>query len=129
MYNETLAKIHFWAMFIGVNITFMPQHFLGLAGLPRRIPDYPDSFAGWNAISSFGSLMSVLATILFAYIIYDIFTNGKQVKANPWQVPQFFTSTKVFNDNALTANSLEWALIAPTPLHCYNDLPVVIENK
>lgn len=123
-YNETLAKIHFWTMFIGVNITFFPQHFLGLSGMPRRISDYPDAFAGWNAVSSFGSLISLLATALFAYIVYDIYANGKVVQANPWQVPAFFTSTKVFNDSSLTSNSLEWSVATPTPFHAFMDLPV-----
>jgi cytochrome c oxidase subunit 1 len=127
-YNETLAKIHFWIMFIGVNITFFPQHFLGMAGMPRRIPDYPDSFAGWNSISSFGSLVSLIATLLFAFIVYDIFANGKPVKANPWQVPAFFTSTKEFNDSALTANSLEWTVASPSPFHAFVDLPVVTSS-
>ena len=128
-YNETLAKIHFWVMFIGVNITFFPQHFLGMAGMPRRIPDYPDSFAGWNTISSFGSLISLIATVLFTYIVYDIFVNGKPVKANPWQVPAFFTSTKEFNDSSLTANSLEWTVASPSPFHAFVDLPVATESK
>ena len=123
-YNETLAKIHFWSMFIGVNITFFPQHFLGLAGLPRRIADYPDAFAGWNEISSFGSLISLLSTVLFGYIIYDIFAHGKIVSANPWQVPAFFTSTKNFKEESLTANSLEWSVISPTPFHAFGDLPI-----
>ncbi|KIM20524.1 hypothetical protein M408DRAFT_18569 [Serendipita vermifera MAFF 305830] len=81
-----VAHFHYvlsMVMFIGVNITFFPQHFLGLSGMPRRISDYPDAFAGWNAVSSFGSLVSLLATVLFAYIVYDIYANGKVVKANP----------------------------------------------
>ena len=82
-YNEFLGKVHFWTMFVGVNLTFFPQHFLGLSGMPRRIPDYPDAFTGWNAISSFGSIISVIATILFAYIIFDIFANGERVNENP----------------------------------------------
>lgn len=64
--------------------------------MPRRIPDYPDAFAGWNFISSFGSMISVVATGLFVYIIYDILANGKPVDANPWQVPAFFQSTPQF---------------------------------
>jgi len=68
-YDEALAQLMFWLMFIGVNITFFPMHFLGIAGMPRRIPDFPDEFAGWNAISSFGSMVSVWSIVLFFYII------------------------------------------------------------
>ena len=123
-YNEFLGKIHFWTMFIGVNLTFFPQHFLGLAGMPRRIPDYPDAFSGWNAVSSFGSIVSVVATALFAYIIYDIFVNGKEVNNNPWAIPSYFTSTAQFNNETQTANTLEWALSSPIPFHAFNMLPV-----
>ena len=100
-----------------------------LAGLPRRIPDFPDAYAGWNMISSFGSLISVVATMLFAFVVYDTFANGHVVKANPWQEPAFFTSTKEFNDNSLTSNSLEWSVVSPTPFHSYTDLPVVTDAK
>nr|WVH37918.1 cytochrome c oxidase subunit 1 [Dichomitus squalens] len=123
-YNELLGKIHFWTLFVGVNLTFFPQHFLGLAGMPRRIPDYPDAFAGWNAVSSLGSLISVVATVLFGYIIYDIFANGKAVNNNPWLVPSYFTSTNEFNNEAQTANTLEWAVQSPIPFHAFNMLPV-----
>jgi cytochrome c oxidase subunit 1 len=123
-YNELYGKIHFWTLFFGVNITFFPQHFLGLAGMPRRIPDYPDAFAGWNAVSSFGSIVSVVATILFSYIVYDIFTNGKLVSNNPWLVPSFFTSTEEFRNETQYSNTLEWALASPTPFHAFNVLPV-----
>lgn len=87
--------------------------------MPRRIPDYPDAFAGWNAVSSFGSLISVVATALFAYIIYDIFVNGKEVNNNPWAIPSYFTSTSQFKDQGETANTLEWALSSPIPSHAY----------
>lgn len=122
-YNELLGKIQFWTLFIGVNLTFFPQHFLGLAGMPRRIPDYPDAFTGWNVISSYGSLVSVMSTVLFGYIIYDIFANGTEVKTNPWSIPSFFTSTENFKNKTETANSLEWTLSSPIPFHAFNMLP------
>ena len=92
--------------------------------MPRRIPDYPDAFAGWNAISSFGSLISVVATVLFGYIIYDIFVNGKEVNNNPWAIPAYFTSFSQYETEAESANTLEWSLASPIPFHAFNMLPV-----
>ena len=69
-YNETFGKIHFWTTFIGVNLTFFPQHFLGLAGMPRRIADYPDAFAGWNMVSSIGAFISFASTLFFVFIVF-----------------------------------------------------------
>jgi len=84
-YPEELGQIHFWLFFTGVNITFFPMHFLGLAGMPRRVPDYPDAFAGWNAIASFGSLISAVSIVLFFYIAYITLTEGKRIDAkNVW---------------------------------------------
>jgi len=123
-YNELLAKIHFWVLFIGVNVTFFPQHFLGLAGMPRRIPDYPDAFEAWNAISSYGSIISVVATALFGYIVYDLFVNGPVVNNNPWAVPAFFTSSQNFDSDTQAASSLEWSLASPIPFHAFKMLPV-----
>lgn len=97
--------------------------------MPRRIPDYPDAFAGWNTVSSFGSIVSVVSTVLFGYIVYNIFAEGKEVQSNPWQIPAFFTSLKQHEDSALTANSLEWALESPCPFHAFNDLPVQTESN
>jgi len=74
-YSETLGKLHFWITFIGANVTFFPMHFLGLAGMPRRIPDYPDAFAGWNAVASYGSYMNLFGTLLFFAIIALALTN------------------------------------------------------
>lgn len=80
--SEKLAAIHFWTFFIGVNVTFFPMHFLGLAGMPRRIPDYPDAYWGWNQIASIGSLISVFSALLFFYIVFDLLTNGAKYKPN-----------------------------------------------
>ena len=86
-YPEILGKVHFCLFFLGVNITFFPMHFLGLAGMPRRIPDYPDAFAGWNSIASFGSYVSALSTILFFYIVYITLTsNNRNTKKNTWSI-------------------------------------------
>jgi cytochrome c oxidase subunit 1 len=77
-YPELLGQIHFWLMFIGVNLTFFPMHFLGLAGMPRRIPDYPDAYSGYNLISSYGSLLSAFATLFFFYVVYITLTTEKK---------------------------------------------------
>src|SRR5581483_11769689 len=83
-YNETLGQIHFWTTFIGVNLTFFPMHFLGLAGMPRRIPDYADAFAGWNFVASIGSYISYASTLLFVVIVVRTLVAGRRVGANPW---------------------------------------------
>jgi heme/copper-type cytochrome/quinol oxidase subunit 1 len=123
-FNDFLGKIHFWTLFVGVNLTFFPQHFLGMAGMPRRIPDYPDAFSGWNQISSLGSIISVLATILFGYIIFDIFANEKLSNNNPWAVIPFFTSDNEFKVENQPVNTLEWTLASPIPFHAFKMLPV-----
>jgi len=81
-YSEILGQIHFWMFFIGVNITFFPMHFLGLAAMPRRIPDYPDAYFGWNSVASFGSYISALSALFFFYIVYNTLTStqNKSVK-------------------------------------------------
>jgi cytochrome c oxidase subunit I len=107
-YNETLGKIHFWTTFIGVNLTFFPMHFLGLAGMPRRISDYPDAFAGWNMVASIGAYISYASTLLFIYIVIDTLLRGQKVAANPW---------------GPGATTLEWTLPSPPPFHTYEELP------
>jgi cytochrome c oxidase subunit 1 len=110
MYNETIGKAHFWVTFIGVNLTFFPMHFLGLAGMPRRIPDYPDAFAGWNEVASVGALISYAGTIWFVLVaLYTVFA-GKKVGANYW---------------GEGATTLEWTVSSPPPFHSYDELPVV----
>jgi len=78
-YSEVLGKIHFWIFFIGVNVTFFPMHFLGLAGMPRRIPDYPDAYAGWNLIASYGSYLSAISSLFFFYVVYHTLCYGESV--------------------------------------------------
>jgi len=78
-YSEVLGQIHFWIFFVGVNLCFFPMHFLGLAGMPRRIPDYPDAYAGWNLIASYGSYLSAISSLFFFYVVYDTLVNGEVV--------------------------------------------------
>lgn len=93
--------------------------------MPRRIPDYPDSFSGWNYISSLGSIISLVSTILFGYIVYDLFVNSSLAKSNPWSVPSFFTQTKEELSNSYeSANTIEWVLPSPIPFHAFKMLPV-----
>jgi cytochrome c oxidase subunit 1 len=122
-YNELLGQIHFWILFIGVNLTFMPMHFLGLQGMPRRIPDYPDAFYGWNLISSFGSIISLTAVILFMYIIYLQLVDGKIVSNNVWYIPQYYQSYIESKRNAIPSTSLEWTVSSPPAHHSYDILP------
>lgn len=85
-YNETFGKIHFWSFFVGVNVTFFPMHFLGLAGMPRRISDYPDAFADWNYIASAGSMISFATVLFFSYLVRNMFTvQFRTSKRNSWR--------------------------------------------
>jgi cytochrome c oxidase subunit 1 len=89
-YNEFFGQVHFWMMFISVNITFFPMHFLGLAGMPRRIPDYPDAYYLWNWVASIGSAMSGVASVFFFYIVWDTLTNGDFIEDDnqwDWEAP------------------------------------------
>jgi cytochrome c oxidase subunit 1 len=110
MYSEAIGKTHFWLTFIGVNIVFFPQHFLGLAGMPRRIADYPDAFAGWNYVSSIGSMISALGTLVFFFGVAHAFIRGQRAADNPW---------------GAGATTLEWTLSSPPPFHQYNELPLI----
>jgi len=114
-YPETLGQIHFWIFFLGVNITFFPMHFLGLAGMPRRIPDYPDAFADWNFIASFGSNLSIISALLFFYIVYATITGDEVCPENPW----------VFDSNDRTAPTLEWLVPSPPAFHTFEQLPAL----
>ena len=108
MYNETLSKVHFALLFIGVNLTFFPQHFLGLAGMPRRYIDYPDAFALWNYWSSIGSYIGGFSVLVFFYVVIDAYLKKIPAGANPWGVG---------------ATTLEWTLPSPPPFHQFEVLP------
>jgi heme/copper-type cytochrome/quinol oxidase subunit 1 len=94
-YSEILGKIHFWTTFIGVNVTFLPMHFLGLAGMPRRIPDFPDAYNEWNNVASLGSFITLTSTVFFAYVIYDTFTSNNRVTQSTWQSFTLFKHSKI----------------------------------
>ena len=122
-YNRSWGKVHFWILFIGVNVTFFPQHFLGLQGMPRRISDYADAFAGWNMISSIGSIISVTATLLFLHTLYIQLTEGKPIIDYIWLKSAYFFDLL----QALiirSYDSLEWALNSPPKPHAFVSLPV-----
>lgn len=106
-YSEFWASVHFWTLFIGVNLTFMPQHFLGLAGQPRRIPDYPTAYEGWNAVSSLGSAISTAATLVFVWLLVQTLTQGTshQVESFVGQVTE--PDTPQLSGAAGKAGSLE----------------------
>ena len=122
-YNKSGAKAHFWILFVGVNVTFFPQHFLGLQGMPRRISDYPDAFAGWNLVSSLGSIISVIATWLFLYILYVQLVEGKSTSNYPWLTPQFYYDL-LQTHLTRSFNSLEWGLNSPPKPHAFVSLPL-----
>jgi cytochrome c oxidase subunit 1 len=122
-YNMTLSKVQFWILFIGVNLTFFPQHFLGLQGMPRRISDDPDAFSGWNVISSVGSLVSVMSAFSFLVVVFFQLNGGEPVGRNPWQALQYYTDVLQGGLNR-SYPSLEWALSSPPKPHAFVSLPV-----
>ena len=108
-YPEWAGKLHFWMMFIGSNVTFFPQHFLGRQGMPRRYIDYPEAFAYWNVISSYGAFLAFASFLLFFGIMfYALFFGARQNAANPWNE---------------YADTLEWTLPSPPPEHTFEILP------
>jgi cytochrome c oxidase subunit I len=111
MYNMTLAKWHFWMSAIFVNVLFFPQHFLGLAGMPRRIPDYAVQFTDWNMVSSIGGFVFGASQILFAVVIIQCVRGGKQASAMVW--------------DGARPNGLEWTLPSPAPYHSFATAPEI----
>src|SRR5882724_3322726 len=109
-YPEWMGRVHFALAFIGANLTFFPMHFSGLAGMPRRIPDYNPAFAGWNEIASYGAYIGAASAVWFVITVIYTLTSGKKVAANPW---------------GEGATTLEWTLPSPPAFHSYEELPVI----
>ncbi len=113
-YPEWAGQLHFYLTFVGVNLTFFPQHFLGLQGMPRRYVDYPDAFAYWNYISSLGSYLSFAGSVFFVFVVLYTLKFGKKVEANYWGVG---------------ATTLEWTVSSPPPFHAFETQPVIGPDK
>jgi cytochrome c oxidase subunit 1 len=110
MYNERVGKFHFWMSTIWVNVLFFPQHFLGLAGMPRRIPDYSVQFADWNMVSSIGGFLFGASQLIFVWVVVDCIRGGTgKAPAKPWE----------------GATALEWDLPSPPPYHSWTTPPQV----
>jgi len=112
MYDESLGKLHFWLSFVGLNLTFFPMHFVGLAGMPRRIPDYALQFADFNMMASFGAFLFGTSQLIFVYLIIKTVRSGKVAEQSPWE----------------GAEGLEWTLPTPLPYHTFTT-PPVFESK
>nr|ADT62139.1 cytochrome oxidase subunit 1 [Isoetes engelmannii] len=117
-YPETLGEIHFWITFFGVNLTFFPMHFLGLAGMPRRIPDYPDAYAEWNALSSFGSYVSVIGIIGFFVVVFFTLISSNKCAPSPWG-----------EEGTNETTTLEWMVQSPPAFHTFSsEVPAIKET-
>ncbi len=113
-YNEFLGCLHFWIMFVGVNLVFFPQHFLGLQGMPRRYVDYSDGYAYWNLVSSWGYVITAIGVLVFLIMLAEAAIRRRPGVANPW---------------GEGATTLEWTLSSPPPHHQFNELPVVKDDQ
>ena len=113
MYDERLGKWHFWISTISVNVLFFPQHFLGLAGMPRRIPDYAIQFTDWNMVSSIGGFVFGLSQLMFLYIVVQTIRGGEKATDRVWE----------------GAHGLEWTLASPPPYHTFEEPPHVTEAE
>src|SRR3954470_23713549 len=113
-YREWLGVLHFWITFIGVNLIFFPQHFLGLQGMPRRYVDYEVAFSYWNKVSSIGYAVTAAGVLVFLLVLLDAMVFRRKASANPW---------------GEGATPLEWTLPSPPPFHQFNELPVITSDS
>jgi cytochrome c oxidase subunit 1 len=109
MYDEYLGKCHFWCSFVGLNLTFFPMHFVGLAGMPRRIPDYSIQFADFNLVSSLGGFLFGFSQLIFVLVVVKCVKGGKKAEAVVWE----------------GAEGLEWQVPSPAPYHTFETPPEV----
>jgi cytochrome c oxidase subunit 1 len=109
-YPEFWGKVHFWMLFLSVNVTFFPMHFLGAQGMPRRYPDYPDAFWGWNLVASLGSYVAGASMLVFVWVVWRTLRSGEPAGDNPW---------------GEGATTLEWQVSSPPPFHSFDDLPII----
>jgi cytochrome c oxidase subunit 1 len=109
-YREWLGATHFWITFVGVNLIFFPQHFLGLQGMPRRYVDYPEAFTLWNQVSTIGYLVTAFGVVIFLVLLAEAAISRRKAEANPW---------------GEGATTLEWSLSSPPPFHQFSELPVI----
>ena len=114
LFPEWIGKLHFWIAFIGANVLFFPMHFTGLSGMPRHYVDYPDAFAGWNRISSYGSYVFAFGLLVFFYGMFLAFAQKKKAGDNPW---------------GPGATTLEWTLSSPPPYHQFETLPRITGSE
>jgi cytochrome c oxidase subunit 1 len=114
MYSPFWGHLHFWMTFVGANILFFPQHFLGLAGMPRHYADYPEAYAYWNKISSYGSYITAVGTLVFFIGMAVALIRREKAAANPWGVG---------------ATTLEWTLSSPPPFHSFDKLPRIAADE
>jgi cytochrome c oxidase subunit 1 len=110
MYDERLSKAHFWLSMLFFNVAFFPMHFLGLAGMPRRIPDYALQFADFNMLCSIGAFGFGLTQLMFLYVVWHCIHRGATAPARPWE----------------GADTLEWTLPSPPPYHSFEEPPVIV---
>jgi cytochrome c oxidase subunit 1 len=110
MHSELLSHLHFWIFFIGVNVIFFPQHFLGLQGMPRRYVDYTPAFEKWHEVSTFGYFIVATGMVVFFISMIEAAIRRRKAEANPW---------------GEGATTLEWTLSSPPPFHQFNELPRV----